>query len=49
MVQDGGTARQVALLIIEDYETCPICAAVYEGVEYCPHCGERLRKDGGAQ
>lgn len=30
---------------VNDGEDCPICAAVYSGVEYCPHCGERVRED----
>jgi hypothetical protein len=30
---------------IGDGEQCPVCAAIYEGVEYCPHCGERIREE----
>jgi len=29
---------------VEDWETCPICAATFSGIEYCPHCGERIKE-----
>jgi len=29
---------------IEDGAACPLCAAVYSGVEdHCPHCGKRIK------
>jgi hypothetical protein len=30
---------------VGDGEKCPLCAAIYAGVDYCPHCGEMLRGD----
>lgn len=29
---------------VEDWETCPICAATFSGIEFCPHCGERIKE-----
>lgn len=31
---------------INDDEKCPVCAAIYKSVDYCQHCGEKLRDDG---
>jgi DNA-directed RNA polymerase subunit RPC12/RpoP len=30
---------------IGDGADCPVCAVTYAGVEFCPHCGERIRED----
>lgn len=45
---DGGETPKGDILEvypIQDGESCPACAAVYQGVEYCPHCGEQLREE----
>lgn len=34
----------VELYQLGEDESCPVCAAVYRGVDYCPHCGEKLRE-----
>lgn len=34
----------VELYQIGDGENCPVCAAVFSGIECCPHCGERLKE-----
>ena len=28
---------------IGDGEDCPVCAAVFSGIEYCPHCGDAIK------
>jgi hypothetical protein len=30
---------------IGDDEQCPVCATIYQGIEWCPHCGERIREE----
>jgi len=29
---------------VDDWEACPICAATFCGIEFCPHCGERIKE-----
>jgi len=31
---------------IGDGEECALCAAVFNGIDYCPHCGERIKTEG---
>jgi len=28
---------------VDDWDDCPICAAVISGVDYCPHCGDSIK------
>ena len=35
----------VELYRVDDWETCPVCAVVLSGVEYCPHCNERIENE----
>ncbi|MDR1061787.1 MAG: hypothetical protein LBL83_11400 [Clostridiales bacterium] len=30
---------------VEDWATCPICAAAFCGIELCPHCGMRIKEE----
>ena len=30
---------------VADWCDCPVCAAVFCGIEYCPHCGERIKSE----
>ena len=33
------------LFKLEDWATCPICAEMFSGIEYCQHCGEKIKND----
>lgn len=35
----------VSLYPINDDEDCPVCAVTFSGVDYCPHCGEKIREE----
>ncbi|MCL1789967.1 MAG: hypothetical protein FWG40_01200 [Peptococcaceae bacterium] len=30
---------------VGDGEECPICTTTFCGVDFCPHCGERIKED----
>ena len=37
----------VELRRVDEWENCPICAALLSPIDYCQHCGERLKTENG--
>ena len=31
------------LYSVDDWAVCPICTVAFSGIEFCPHCGERIK------